>query len=36
MDLREFGWGGIEWIDLAEDSERCRAVVTAMMNLRFP
>jgi hypothetical protein len=34
MDLGEFGWGGVEWIQLAEDRDRWRAVVNAMMNLR--
>ena len=35
MDLREVGWKGMDWIDLAEDKERWRAVVNAVMNLRF-
>jgi hypothetical protein len=34
MDLREFGWGGVEWIHLAQDRDRWRAVVNAVMNLR--
>jgi hypothetical protein len=34
MDLREIGWGGVEWIHLAEDSGCCWAVVNAVMNLR--
>jgi hypothetical protein len=34
MDLREIGWGGVEWIRLAEDRDRWRAVVCAVMNLR--
>jgi hypothetical protein len=34
MDLREIGWGGVEWIHLAQDRDRCRAVVNAVMNLR--
>jgi hypothetical protein len=34
MDLREIGWGGVEWIHLAEDRDRWRAVVNAVMNLR--
>jgi hypothetical protein len=25
MDLREIGWGGIDWINLAQDREKCRA-----------
>jgi hypothetical protein len=36
MDLREIGWvwGGVEWIQLAQDRDRWRAVVSAVMNLR--
>jgi hypothetical protein len=36
MDLREIGWGGggVEWIHLAQDRDRWRAVVSAVMNLR--
>jgi hypothetical protein len=35
MDLREIGWGGgVEWIYLAQDRDRWRAVVNAVMNLR--
>jgi hypothetical protein len=33
-DLTEIGWGGVEWIDLAQDRDRWRAVVSAVMNLR--
>ena len=36
MDLREVGWVGMDWIDLAQDRDRCRAVVDAVMNLRVP
>jgi hypothetical protein len=35
MDLREIGWGGVEWIQLAKDRGRWRAVVNAVMNLQF-
>jgi hypothetical protein len=35
MDLRKYGWG-IEWIDVAQDRDRWRAVVNAVMNLRVP
>jgi hypothetical protein len=35
MDLREIGWGGVEWIHLAQDRDRWRAVVNAVMNLRL-
>jgi hypothetical protein len=34
MDFREIGWGGVEWIHLAQDRDRWRAVVNAVMNLR--
>jgi hypothetical protein len=33
MDLREFGWAGVEWIHLAQDRDRWQAVVNAGMNL---
>jgi hypothetical protein len=36
MDLRETGWGGVEWIHLAQDKDRWRAVVNSVMNLRVP
>jgi hypothetical protein len=34
IDLREIGLGGVEWIQLAEDRDRWRAVVNAVMNFR--
>jgi hypothetical protein len=34
MDLREIGLVGVEWIRLAQDRDRWRAVVGAVMNLR--
>jgi hypothetical protein len=34
MDLREVAYGGVEWIQLAQDADRWRAVVNAVMNLR--
>jgi hypothetical protein len=34
MDLREIGLGGVDWIILAQDRGRWRAVVSAVMNLR--
>jgi hypothetical protein len=35
MDLREIGWGSVEWIQLAQDRDRWRALVNTMMNLQF-
>ena len=35
MDLREVGWVG-DWIELAQDRDRCRALVNRMMNFRVP
>jgi hypothetical protein len=32
MDLKEIGWDGIHWIDLAQDRDRWRALVNAVMN----
>jgi hypothetical protein len=34
MDLRETGFGGVDWIRLTQDRDRWRAVVSARMNLR--
>jgi hypothetical protein len=36
MDLQEMGWGGMDWIDLAQDMDRWLALVYAVMNLRVP
>jgi hypothetical protein len=36
IDLREIGWDGIDWIDLAQDRDQWRALVNAVMNLRVP
>jgi hypothetical protein len=34
MDLREIGLGGVDWIRLAQNRDRWRTVVSAVMNLR--
>jgi hypothetical protein len=34
MDLREVGWGGVDWIDLAQDRDMWRTLVYTVMNLR--
>jgi hypothetical protein len=31
--LREIGWGGIDWIDMAQDRDQCRAPVNTVINL---
>jgi hypothetical protein len=36
MDLGEIGWGGMDWIGLAQDREQWRALVNTVMNLRIP
>jgi hypothetical protein len=36
MDLQEMGWEGVDWIDMTQDKDRCRALVNAVMNLRVP
>jgi hypothetical protein len=36
MDVREMGFGDVDWIHLAQDRDRWRAVVNTVMNLRVP
>jgi hypothetical protein len=36
MDLRDIGWGGIDWIDLAQDRDQCGDLVNTTMNFRVP
>jgi hypothetical protein len=36
MEVRDTGWGAMDWIDLAWDGDQWRALVNAVMNLRVP
>jgi hypothetical protein len=36
MDLREIGWGSVDWIQLAQDRDRWWALVNTVLNLRVP
>jgi hypothetical protein len=36
MDLGEVGWGDVDWIGLAQDRNRWRALVNSVLNLRVP
>ena len=36
MDLQEMGYGGVNWIELARDRDRWRALVNAVMKLQVP
>jgi hypothetical protein len=36
MDLRETGWGGMDWTDVAHDRYQWRGLVNTVMNLRDP
>jgi hypothetical protein len=36
IDLREIGFGDVDWIHLAQDRDRWRALVNTVMNLRVP
>jgi hypothetical protein len=35
-DLQEMGYGGMDWIELALDRDRWRALANEVMNLRIP
>jgi hypothetical protein len=36
IDLVEVGWGDVDWIGLAQDTERWRALVNSVFNLLVP
>jgi hypothetical protein len=36
MDLREVGWNGMDWIELAQVRDQWKALVNTVMNLRVP
>jgi hypothetical protein len=36
MDLREIGWGGMDWINLDQDRGQWMALVNTVMSLRIP
>jgi hypothetical protein len=36
MDFGEIGWGGVDWIGMAQDRDKWRALVNLGMNLQVP
>jgi hypothetical protein len=36
MNLREIGWDGVDWSDMAQDRDRWRALVNKALKLRVP
>jgi hypothetical protein len=36
MDLGEIRWGGVDWIDMAQDRDQWRVLVNTVLNLRVP
>jgi hypothetical protein len=36
MELREIGWDGMDWIDVAQDRDQWKALVNTVLNRRVP
>jgi hypothetical protein len=36
MDLREIEWDGVDWMDMDQDTDQWRALVSTVLNLRIP
>jgi hypothetical protein len=36
IDLREIGWGGVDWIGLVQDRDQRKSLMNTVMNLRVP
>jgi hypothetical protein len=36
IDLREIGWNGVDWFDLAQDCDQWKVLVNTVMKLRVP
>jgi hypothetical protein len=36
MDLIEIGWDGVDWINMAQNRDKWRALVNTVLNLRVP
>jgi hypothetical protein len=36
MDLREIGWDGVDWINMAQDRDQWRALLNTVLNIRVP
>jgi hypothetical protein len=36
INVREIGWDGVDWIDMAQDRDQRKALVNTVLNLRVP
>jgi hypothetical protein len=36
IDLTQIGWDGVDWIDMPQERDQCRALVNTVMKLRVP